>query len=160
MDYCETGDLLHYVGSKNKDFTSQQIMGIFKQLVQAFLFMNSKGVIHRDLKPENLLVTGNGIIKIADFGCARNLKSDEISKLICMSLDKGTPCFASPELLQSQAYSFKCDVWSAGCIVYFLTYRRLPFFSKKVSQIIISIKEKLENRDIEFPYIPNLPPPT
>jgi serine/threonine protein kinase len=160
MDYCEAGDLLHYIGARNKDFSSQEILGLFRQLVEAFLFMNAKGVIHRDLKPENILVGSNGVIKIADFGCARNMKADEISKLICMSLDKGTPCFASPELLQSEAYSFKCDVWSAGCIVYFLVFRRLPFFSKKVSQIISLIREKLEGRDIELPYVPGVPPPT
>lgn len=102
--------------------------------------MNSKGVIHRDLKPENILVTSAESIKIADFGCARNMKKDEISKLVTMSLDKGTPCFAAPELLQSQPYSFKCDVWSAGCIIYFLAVRKLPFFAKKVTQIITIIK--------------------
>lgn len=153
MDYCEQGDLLRYITSKNKELSSREILTLFRQLADAFIFMTGRGVIHRDLKPENILMSGD-CLKIADFGCARNMKSDEISKLICMSLDKGTPCFASPELLQSQAYSFKCDVWSAGCIIYFMVYRKLPFFAKKVSQIIQLIKERTENKELELPYAP------
>jgi serine/threonine protein kinase len=67
-----------------------------RQIVDAFITMNEKGVIHRDLKPENILVCKGGNIKIADFGCARNIKSEDISKIIRMSIDKGTPCFAAP----------------------------------------------------------------
>jgi serine/threonine protein kinase len=48
-------------------------MSIFKQIINAFLVLNSKGIIHRDLKPENVLVNQDGIIKIADFGCARKM---------------------------------------------------------------------------------------
>lgn len=157
MDFCEQGDLLRYLTNKNKELGGREILALFRQLVEAFVFMTGRGVIHRDLKPENILVSGD-CLKVADFGCARNMKSDEISKLLCMSLDKGTPCFASPELLQSQPYSFKCDVWSAGCIVYFLVYRKLPFFAKKVSQIIQLIKERTEGRDIELPYAPAATP--
>ncbi len=50
-------------------------MRIFKQVVQAFVVMNVKGVIHRDLKPENILIGKGSIIKVADFGCARNINN-------------------------------------------------------------------------------------
>ncbi len=51
MEYCEDGDLLNYFKKKNKQLTSQEILRIFKQIVQAFIVMNVKGVFHRDLKP-------------------------------------------------------------------------------------------------------------
>lgn len=111
-----------------------------KQIVDAFLYLSGKKIIHRDLKPENILVTKNGSIKIADFGCARKIQ--DISKIISMSIDKGTPCFASPQLLTSQPYSSKCDVWSAGCIIYFLVTKKHPFLEKQVASIIKSIKDK------------------
>lgn len=66
-------------------------------------------------------------VKIADFGCARNLTPEEISKIDNFSLDKGTPIYASPEQLQNFPYSSKCDVWSAGCLLYFIYYGLHPF---------------------------------
>lgn len=73
MEYCEEGDLLQYYKKKNKQLTVQEILRIFKQIVQAFIVMNVKGVFHRDLKPENLLIGKGAIIKVADFGCARSV---------------------------------------------------------------------------------------
>ena len=73
MEYCEEGDLLNYFKKKNKQLTVQQILRIFKQIVQAFIVMNVKGVFHRDLKPENILIGKGMIIKVADFGCARSV---------------------------------------------------------------------------------------
>lgn len=62
------------------------------------------------------------IIKIADFGCARNMSSELISKIDNYTLATGTPIYASPELLQNMPYSSKCDVWSGGCLLYLLTF--------------------------------------
>lgn len=63
--------------------------------------MNVKGVIHRDLKPENILIGKGSVIKIADFGCARNVNKQLISQADNFSLDKGTPIYASPEQLMN-----------------------------------------------------------
>lgn len=76
MEYCEGGDLLHYYSNNNKSLKVPEILNIFRQIVKAFIALNVKGIMHRDLKPENVLLkqemTGL-VIKIADFGCARNL---------------------------------------------------------------------------------------
>ena len=75
MEYCEEGDLLHYYKKKNKQLSVQQILRIFKQIVEAFIVMSAKGVFHRDLKPENILIGKGMIIKVADFGCARSVST-------------------------------------------------------------------------------------
>lgn len=81
MEYCEEGDLLNYFKKKNRQLSSQEILRIFKQISQAFIVMNVKGVFHRDLKPENILIGKAMVIKVADFGCARSVVSTEISKI-------------------------------------------------------------------------------
>jgi fused-like protein len=95
MEYCAEGDLFSYY-KKKKTFSVDEILKIFKQIVQAFIVMNVKGVIHRDLKPENILIGKGSVIKIADFGCARNVNKQLISQAGNFSLDKGTPIYASP----------------------------------------------------------------
>jgi len=51
MEYCEEGDLFNYYKYKKKSIAPSEIINIFKQIVQAFILMNVKGVFHRDLKP-------------------------------------------------------------------------------------------------------------
>ena len=96
MEYCPNGDFRNYALTKKKIFSNKETLDLAKQVLNAFIVLNSKSIIHRDLKPENLLVGNNGQIKVADFGCARCLRSEEISKIQSMSFDKGTPCFAAP----------------------------------------------------------------
>jgi serine/threonine protein kinase len=153
MEYCEDGDLLNYFKKKNKQLEVQEILRIFKQIVQAFIVMNVKGVLHRDLKPENILIAKGAVIKVADFGCARSVNHTEISKIDNFSLDKGTPIYASPEQLKNEKYSFKCDVWSAGCLLYFIYYRNHPFMDQRASRAhntLTLIKKMTENREIEI----------
>jgi serine/threonine protein kinase len=72
--------------------------------------------MHRDFKPENILIGPEEDIKVSDFGLAQTTNS------IFMTGRRGTPLYAAPEvfLLQNQeiGYSFNCDVWSAGLILY------------------------------------------
>ena len=75
MEYCEEGDLFNYYKSKNKELSVEEIIRIFRQITQAFIVMNVKGVLHRDLKPENVLIGKGMVVKVADFGCARNVNT-------------------------------------------------------------------------------------
>ena len=113
-------------------------MNIFEQIVKAFIAMNVKGIIHRDLKPENVLLSKNKVVKIADFGCARE---GEFSKVTPGSFDKGTPIYSSPQQLTNEPYSSKCDVWSAGCLLYFIYFGSHPFIDNSVQKSLIKIKK-------------------
>lgn len=140
MEYCEEGDLLMYFKKKNRKLEDQELLSIFKQISRAFLAMNAQGVIHRDLKPENVLVCSNGLIKIADFGEAKSVPLDKMSKIVQMSLEKGTAIYSSPQQLTGEPYSAKCDVWSAGCLLYFLYFGRHPFFELTVPETVEKAK--------------------
>lgn len=77
-----------------------------------FFFVWLKGFFHRDLKPENLLCNGPDLVKIADFGLAREIRSrppytDYVS----------TRWYRAPEiLLRSTNYNSPIDIWAVGCI--------------------------------------------
>jgi serine/threonine protein kinase len=81
--------------------------------------------VHRDLKLENVMMTDNSeeaIPKLVDFGLAKmigpNEKADE---------PFGTLGYVAPEVLKKNPYSFSCDLWSWGCIIYALLSGSLPF---------------------------------
>ncbi|XP_038985899.1 cyclin-dependent kinase F-3 isoform X2 [Phoenix dactylifera] len=93
-------------------FTEREIRSFMSQILQGLAYMHKNGYFHRDLKPENLLVT-NDIIKIADFGLAREVMSkppytDYVS----------TRWYRAPEvLLHSSSYTPAIDLWAVGAIM-------------------------------------------
>uniref|UniRef100_A0A672L206 non-specific serine/threonine protein kinase n=1 Tax=Sinocyclocheilus grahami TaxID=75366 RepID=A0A672L206_SINGR len=102
-----------------------------QQIAAAMRILNSKGIIHRDLKPQNILLsyTGrkkssiNGIrIKIADFGFARYLQSNMMAATLC-----GSPMYMAPEVIMSQNYDAKADLWSIGTVIYQCLVGKPPF---------------------------------
>ena len=70
--------------------------------------------MHRDLKPDNILLDENGDLKIADFGLARSFEPNlTITRWAC------TPIYGAPEIFKEKPkYGEKCDIWSAGLILY------------------------------------------
>ena len=79
----------------------------------------------RDLKPQNLLLSDNtpqAVLKIADFGFARHLQQQELANTLC-----GSPLYMAPEILKSQQYDAKADLWSVGTILYELVVGRPPY---------------------------------
>lgn len=109
------------------------------EMLYAVKEIHDRGVIHSDLKPANFLEV-NGRIKLIDFGIASSVQSDMTSVIKNVSL--GTFSYISPEALSNDSstnddspnygkqkfkISFKSDVWSLGCILYQLIYRKTPF---------------------------------
>jgi len=92
----------------------QTVKSYIYQLLRALDYCHSLGVIHRDIKPENLLVSSSGVLKICDFGFARNIKS-----LTHLTTYVSTRWYRAPELLVGgKNYSFPSDIWACGCVFY------------------------------------------
>jgi cyclin-dependent kinase-like len=83
-------------------------------MIKGCEFMHKKGFIHRDIKPENMLLSRNGVLKMCDFGFARELNrpgSEQLTEYV------STRWYRAPELLLSHPYySFGVDIWAIGCI--------------------------------------------
>ena len=79
------------------------------------------GIIHRDIKPENFMLMKNGYPKLMDFSCCKKIDMNKTKTLI------GTPLFISPEVLKGNGYSYSCDYWGVGVLLYFLFFGEYPF---------------------------------
>ncbi|XP_057391699.1 serine/threonine-protein kinase ULK2 isoform X5 [Balaenoptera acutorostrata] len=130
MEYCNGGDLADYLQAKGT-LSEDTIRVFLHQIAAAMRVLHSKGIIHRDLKPQNILLsyanrrksTVSGIrIKIADFGFARYLHSNMMAATLC-----GSPMYMAPEVIMSQHYDAKADLWSIGTVIYQCLVGKPPF---------------------------------
>uniref|UniRef100_UPI00358F9773 serine/threonine-protein kinase MAK-like isoform X2 n=1 Tax=Myxine glutinosa TaxID=7769 RepID=UPI00358F9773 len=125
-------NLYQLMKDRNKFFPEATVRNIMYQILQGLAYIHKHGFFHRDMKPENLLCMGPELIKIADFGLAREIRSlppytDYIS----------TRWYRAPEvLLRSTRYSFPIDIWAVGCIMAeLITLRPLFPGSSEIDQI-------------------------
>ncbi|NXK71244.1 MAK kinase, partial [Amazona guildingii] len=116
-------NLYQLMKDRNKLFPESVIRNMMYQILQGLAFIHKHGFFHRDMKPENLLCIGPELVKIADFGLARELRSqppytDYVS----------TRWYRAPEvLLRSSIYSSPIDMWAVGSIMAEL-YTLRPLF--------------------------------
>ena len=140
MEYCKYGDLRDFLKSKPLNEYKTQI--IMKQIIAGLKYLYDNKVFHRDLKPQNILVSKNCIIKITDFGLAKEYEENILSDTIC-----GSPIYMAPEIIQNIKYSNKADIWSLGVIFYELLTGETPYKVKRYNELVNSIK----NKDIVIP---------
>ena len=100
------------------------------------------GIIHRDIKQNNIIIQKNGYPKLIDFSCCKKILNGKTSTLI------GTPYFMAPEILKGKKYSFSCDYWSVGVLVYFLFYGEYPFGNNTTQPV--DIYKEIINKEVEF----------
>lgn len=105
---------LHFIIQSKQVLNSDHIRFLLFQLINGLRVIHNAGVIHRDLKPSNCLVNSRCVLKICDFGLARENCDDETE----MSNYVQTRWYRAPELLfKFRKYDYKVDMWSVGCIM-------------------------------------------
>jgi tetratricopeptide (TPR) repeat protein/predicted Ser/Thr protein kinase len=101
---------------------------LFQQVCAAVAFAHRHLVVHRDLKPGNVLVTGDGIVKVLDFGVAKLLEPHEdIAGATGSLIGPMTPNYASPEQIRGLPVTTGCDVYALGVMLYELVAGVRPY---------------------------------
>ena len=122
LEYVENGSLHQMVKQSGK--MGEHLVFIFvKQILEGLAYLHNQGIIHRDIKGANLLLTKNGVVKLADFGYSILNDKNKVNSIV------GTACFMAPEVIEQKGnISPKCDIWSLGSTIVQLLTTRPPYY--------------------------------
>ncbi len=100
---------------------------IAADVASALAFAHRNGVVHRDIKPGNILVTKQGLVKVADFGIARAISAGVEENLTQTGSVMGTATYFSPEQAQGHDVDPRSDLYSLGVVMYEMVAGKPPF---------------------------------
>ena len=112
-------------------------------MLEALVYAHGKGIVHRDIKPANLIRETNGVVKVTDFGIAKikeGAGAPGQTVLTKSGFLLGTPHYMSPEQIREpKDAGVKCDIYSAGVVLYEMLTGTLPFNSRSLPKLIDAI---------------------
>ncbi len=134
LEFVEGAHLTDYCDGRHLPVPER--LRLFLQILSAVQHAHARLVIHRDLKPSNILVTGDGEVKLLDFGIAKLLTHGEAreTELTQAGGRALTLNYASPEQISGQPLTTASDVFSLGVILFELLSGGRPFVPKRDSQ--------------------------
>lgn len=113
MEYIE-GSTLH-ARLRQGSISPAAAINIVLQVLSALAYAHAQGVIHRDIKPANIMFTGSGVAKLMDFGIARSLNDQHLTRA---GAAVGSVYYMSPEQVQAAEVDARSDLYSVGIMLY------------------------------------------
>ena len=105
-----------------------QVFAVMHGVLQALDYAHKHAIVHRDMKPENVLLSDEGMVKVADFGIARLTDDSGVGGTATKTgTTVGTPQYMSPEQVASSKVDGRSDLYSAGIMLYELVAGQPPF---------------------------------
>jgi serine/threonine-protein kinase len=137
MEYLEGQDLMCAIG-RGRPAPIPFVMELAWQLSDALAAVHGAGLVHRDLKPSNVFVTVGGVVKLLDFGMAKDLR--QVTEFTEPGMFLGTPEYASPEQFTAPTtVDVRSDLFSFGALLYRCIAGRLPFIGTTPLEIVIAV---------------------
>jgi serine/threonine protein kinase len=136
LPYAKLGTLNNLIRRRKnnkKKFEYEDIKYIITAISRGINYLHQNKIIHCDIKPSNILLFGNKIIKICDFGVSKHFKTNEHNTFV------GTPYYIAPEVVNEEGYNNSIDYWSLGIILYELITFKKPFYGSHYYQLMIQI---------------------
>ena len=118
------GDTLNKIIENEAPMDYRKVIDISKQVAQALRIAHKNKIIHRDVKPHNIMITNEGIVKLAAFGIARAVNDATLStgsKIV------GSVHYFSPEQARGNYVDERSDIYSLGIVMYEMLTGKVPF---------------------------------
>jgi serine/threonine-protein kinase len=135
MEYVQ-GTMIKHELEAGKVYAEREALEIVLQVAQALQHAHRRGLIHRDVKPANIILTLEGIAKLADLGMARETTDEERARAE-KGMTIGTPFYISPEQIYPRdEIDGRSDIYSLGATLYHMVTGRPPFPGTKVEEVL------------------------
>lgn len=134
MEFVQ-GRSLQSLMDEKQMFPLPRVLKIMEQAGSALDFAHQNNVVHRDIKPANMMMTGDDVVKITDFGTAKILQKGATQTGAIL----GTPSYMSPEQVKGKPVDGRSDIFSLGVILYELVTGEKPFPGQNVTTVIYKI---------------------
>jgi serine/threonine protein kinase/tetratricopeptide (TPR) repeat protein len=141
MEFVEGDDLRHLLQRHGK-LPAAEAVDIMEQVVSGLRAAHRVGVIHRDLKPGNIMRAGDGRVLVMDFGLARTLQGDGMTRTGTML---GTMEYMSPEQAHAKDLDARSDIFTVGLILFELLTGVMPYHAESA---IASLLKRTQQRAI------------
>ena len=132
-----------------------RLVEIGAELADALSAAHAKGIVHRDLKPANVMLTGDGRVKVLDFGLAKELRAENSAEnpdgqsndpTLTSAADRtragvvmGTPAYMSPEQIEGRTIDHRTDIFSLGVMLYEMAGGTRPFQGRSWAELAAAI---------------------
>jgi predicted Ser/Thr protein kinase len=147
MEYVK-GESLDKVMARRDRMTWEEVVDLGQQLCAALQHAHENGIVHRDLKPSNLMILPDGMLKLTDFGIAKDL---DVTALTGANCTVGTAAYMSPEQCKGDPnIGPKSDLYSLGVVLYELVTGKKPFNAENAMEMFVKHVNEVPERPSRF----------
>lgn len=151
MEFVRGPSVRHLLNEQGR-MEPAQAAEILRQSLLALGHAHHEGFVHRDIKPENLLVTRDGVVKVADFGLARAYADGRVTQVGAVT---GTVQYLAPEQIRGEPADPRSDLYSLGIVAYELLTGKLPFTGE--TAMAVAYKHLSDRVPAPSSVLPDLP---